>query len=172
MSAAVPFVNCISHMVKTCIRRNFKSHHITMLKIVLTSSSMWSFDAITSMLSTVPEKKKRKKKTDPKAEQFRLRVFTQMKLGDEPVKINADLTRVYGANCLSHFLVCRLTEGSRAGTVSFEDGHRAGHPISVRNDEIPHVTICEICNRYYFSIGTAERIDCDDLNLENNCGEM
>ena len=61
MSAALPFVNYISHLVKTCIRRNFKSFPITIHKIVLTSSAMWLFDMIKNVMSTtVPEKKKKR----------------------------------------------------------------------------------------------------------------
>ena len=32
MSAALPFVNCISHIVKTCVRGNFRSYPITVNK--------------------------------------------------------------------------------------------------------------------------------------------
>ena len=35
MSAALPFVKCIRHIVKTCIRRNLKSFPVTVHKIVL-----------------------------------------------------------------------------------------------------------------------------------------
>ena len=74
MSTALPFVNCISLIVKTCIRRNFKSCPITMNKMVLTSSAMWLVDVIKDVMSlTVPERKKKKKmkgkKKDPKAGQ-------------------------------------------------------------------------------------------------------
>ena len=55
MSTALLFVNCVSHVVKTCIRRNRKSYPITTHKIVLTSSAMWLFDILKNvMLSIVP----------------------------------------------------------------------------------------------------------------------
>ena len=43
-----------------------------------------------------------KKKKNPKAEQFRFDVFTQMKLGNDRMKIRAALTHVYGASCVLH----------------------------------------------------------------------
>ena len=63
---------------------------------------------------------------------------------------------------------------SRAGKVSFEDDHRQGCPVSVRNEqtvlvikklieENPHISICERCD---VSIGTAERVVHGDLNLK------
>ena len=64
MSAALPFVTYISRIVQTCLRRNFKTYPLTMHKIVLTSSVMWLFDIIESVMSSsVPEKK-----VDPTAE--------------------------------------------------------------------------------------------------------
>ena len=57
MSLALPYVNYMSHIVKTCVRRNFNSYHITMNKIVMTLSAMWLFDVIKNVMSsTVPEK--------------------------------------------------------------------------------------------------------------------
>ena len=44
----------------------------------------------------------KKKKKNPKAEQFRFDVFTQMKLGNDRMKIRADMTHVYGASCVLH----------------------------------------------------------------------
>ena len=62
MSAVLPFVNYISHAVKTCIRRNFKSYPVTLNKIVLPPLSMWLFDVLKNVVSsTVPEKKEKKK---------------------------------------------------------------------------------------------------------------
>ena len=67
--AALPFVNYVSQVVKTCIRRNFKSYPITLYKIILTSSTMRLSDVIKNEMSlTVPELLKKKKK-DLKAEQ-------------------------------------------------------------------------------------------------------
>ena len=58
-----------------------------------------------------------------------------MKLGDDDMKIQADLTHVYRASCISHCAVCRWIDGFRAGKVSFEDGHLQGGPVSVRNKQ-------------------------------------
>ena len=41
MFAAVPFVNCTNHVVKTFIRRNPKSYPITMHTVVVTPSAMY-----------------------------------------------------------------------------------------------------------------------------------
>ena len=86
------------------------------------------------------------------------------------------LTHVYGAKCVSHCVVCTWTERFSAGKISFEDGHCAGRPVSVRNErtvlllknlieENPHITIHEIRERFDVSIGT-EKIVSDDLNLK------
>ena len=40
-SAALPFVNCINHVVKTFIRRKLKSYPITMHTVVVTPSAMY-----------------------------------------------------------------------------------------------------------------------------------
>ena len=128
-SAVLPFVNYMSHVVKTCIRSNFKPYLIIMHKIVLTLSSMWLFDVVKNMSSTVPEK------MDPKAEPFPFYVFTQTKLGHDRFNIHADLIHAHGAHCVSHCNVCRWTEGFRAEKVSFENGHRLGHPVVVRNEQ-------------------------------------
>ena len=57
MSAALPFVNNISHIVKTCIRRNVRLYPSTMQKTALTTSAMWLFGVIKNVMSsTVPEK--------------------------------------------------------------------------------------------------------------------
>ena len=59
MSATLSFVNHMSHIVETCIRRNFKSYPITLHNIVFSSSALCWFDLIKNvMLSTVPEKKR------------------------------------------------------------------------------------------------------------------
>ena len=44
MSSALPFVNYVSHIAKTCIGRNFNAYSVTMHWIVLTSLAMWLFD--------------------------------------------------------------------------------------------------------------------------------
>ena len=82
------------------------------------------------MSSAVPGKK-----WIPKAEQFCFYVFTQMKLGDDRMKIHAHLTHVYGVNCVWHCIVCRWIEEFGAGKVSFEDGHYVGRPVSDRNEQ-------------------------------------
>ena len=58
MSTALLFVNCISHIVKTCIRRNCKSYPVTTHKIVLTSSTMWLFDILKNEMSSIVPRKK------------------------------------------------------------------------------------------------------------------
>ena len=58
MSVALPFVNYVSHTVKTCIKRNFKSYSVTMNKTVVTSLAVWLFDVIKNVMSsTRPERK-------------------------------------------------------------------------------------------------------------------
>ena len=69
------------------------------------------------------------KKMDPKAEQFRFYVFTWMKLGDDRVKIHADLTDVWSQPC---FVLHRLQMDwgiQSCKNVSFEDGHCLGRPV-------------------------------------------
>ena len=68
MSAALLFINYISHKVKTCVRRNFKSYPVTMNNIVLTSSALWLFDVIKNvMCSNVSGKKKKGNQSSAKA---------------------------------------------------------------------------------------------------------
>ena len=87
MSTVLLFVNCISHVVKTCIRRNCKSYPITTHKIVLTSSAMWLFDMLKNvMLSTVPGKKWSSKVSN---------LISVCFLGDNFIKIHADWTCIY-----------------------------------------------------------------------------
>ena len=57
MSAAPPFLNFVSHVVKTGIRRNVKFYPITMSKVVLASSTMWLFDVIKTVKSSTEHKK-------------------------------------------------------------------------------------------------------------------
>ena len=49
--------------------------------------------------------KTKQNKNDSKAE-MSFYVFTQMTLGDDRMKIQADVTHVNGANCVSHCTVC------------------------------------------------------------------
>ena len=69
---------------------------------------------------------------------------------------------------------------SERGKVSCEDSHRQGRPVSLRSEhavlfvkklieENPHTAIREICD---VSIGTAQRIVRDDLNLRKNRDKM
>ena len=73
------------------------------------------------------------------------------------------MTHVYGANCVSH-----RTEGFRAGKVCFENGHRAGRPVLVRNEQtvLEEIHIREIHESRDISICTTERIVRDCLNLK------
>ena len=57
MSAALPCVNYVSHIVQICSRRNFKSDPITMHKVALTSSAVRLLDVVNDMMSsTLPSK--------------------------------------------------------------------------------------------------------------------
>ena len=69
----------------------------------------------------------------------------------------------------SHCTVCRWTEGFRTGKASFQEGHRPGRPVLVRNEqtvffcvekieENQHITIREVCDSCAVSTDTAERI--------------
>ena len=52
------------------------------------------------------------------------------------MKIHADLTYVYGANCVSQCNVYGWIGGFRAGKVIFEDGHGPDRPVSGRNEKM------------------------------------
>ena len=93
------------------------------------------------------------------------------------------MTDAYGANCVSHWTICGWIEGFWAGKVSFEDGHCPGRPVSARTEQTVHSVKkdtywkkstynCKICERGDVSIGTAEKIVHDDLNLEENRGKI
>ena len=162
MSVALPFVNYISHIVKTCIRRNVKPYPITMHKVVLMSSAdkMWCHQLCL-------------KNMDTKAEQFRFYVFTRLKLGDDRIKIHVDLTDIWSQlRFVQYHLQMdwgiqrwkgQLCRWSPSGSSSFSQ-ERANCAFCEEDliEEDPHINIHEKSD---VSMGAAEWIVRNDLNL-------